>query len=167
LGAEYPYLSAIGALLYIANNARLDIVFVVNCLARHSATPTMRHWNNIKNNLRYLNSTIDLGLFFPRNQESDLIRYADTGYLSDPQNVRLQTGFVFLHGGTAISWKSAKQTLIATSTNHSEIITLSETSRECAWLHRVINHIETSCGICTLESPTIIYEDNATCVAQM
>jgi hypothetical protein len=74
---------------------------------------------------------------------------------------------VFLHGGIAISWKSAKQTLIATSINHSEIIALYEASRECAWLRRVINHIETSCGIGALESPTIIYEDNATCVSQM
>jgi hypothetical protein len=31
----------------------------------------------------------------------------------------------------------------------------------------VINHIETSCGIGVLESSTIIYEDNAACVAQM
>jgi hypothetical protein len=31
----------------------------------------------------------------------------------------------------------------------------------------VINHIETSCGIGALESPTIIYEDNAACIAQM
>jgi hypothetical protein len=31
----------------------------------------------------------------------------------------------------------------------------------------VINHIETSCGIGALESPTIIYEDNATYVTQM
>jgi hypothetical protein len=74
---------------------------------------------------------------------------------------------VFLYGGTAISWKSAKQTLIATSTNHSEIIALYEASRECGWLRRVINHIETSCGIGALESPTIIYEDNAACVAQI
>jgi hypothetical protein len=48
LGAEYPYLSAIGALMYLANNTRPDIAFVVNCLVRHSATPTMRHWNDIK-----------------------------------------------------------------------------------------------------------------------
>jgi hypothetical protein len=52
-------------------------------------------------------------------------------------------------------------------TNHLEIITLYVASRECAWLRRVINHIETSCGIGALESPTIIYEDNAACVAQM
>jgi hypothetical protein len=74
---------------------------------------------------------------------------------------------MFLHGGTIISWKSAKHTIIAASTNHSEIIALYEASRECAWLRRVINHIETSCGIGALESPTIIYEDNAVCVAQM
>jgi hypothetical protein len=59
LGAEYPYLSAIGALMYLANNTRHDISFVVNYLVRHSATPTMCHWNSIKNILRYLNGTID------------------------------------------------------------------------------------------------------------
>jgi hypothetical protein len=57
--------------------------------------------------------------------------------------------------------------LIAISTNHSEIITLYETSREYVWLRRVINHIEISCGIGALGSPTIIYEDNAVCVAHM
>ena len=31
----------------------------------------------------------------------------------------------------------------------------------------MINHIQTSCGIGSLESPTIIYEDNAACVTQM
>jgi hypothetical protein len=94
--------------MYLANNPRPDIAFTVNCLARHSATPTVCHWNSIKNILRYLNDTIDLGLFFQRNQESDLIGYADAFYLSDPQYDRLQTRFVFLHGGTAISWKSTK-----------------------------------------------------------
>jgi hypothetical protein len=65
--AEYPYLIIIGALIYLVNNTRPDIAFAVNCLARHSATPTMCQWNDIKNSLRYLNGTIDLGLFFRRN----------------------------------------------------------------------------------------------------
>jgi hypothetical protein len=43
LEAEYPYLSDIGAFMYLSNNTRPDIGFVVNCLARHSATPTTRH----------------------------------------------------------------------------------------------------------------------------
>jgi hypothetical protein len=34
-------------------------------------------------------------------------------------------------------------------------------------LRRVIDHIQTSCGMGALESPTIIYEDDAACVAQI
>jgi hypothetical protein len=74
---------------------------------------------------------------------------------------------MFLHGETTISWKSCKQTLIDTSTNHSGIIALYEAARECAWLRRVINHIQVSCGIERIGSPIIIYEDNAACIAQM
>jgi hypothetical protein len=77
--------------MYLANNTRPDIAFTINYLTRHSAAPTIRHWNNITIFLRYLNDTIDLGLFFRRNQESDLIEYADANYLSDPQNGRSQT----------------------------------------------------------------------------
>jgi hypothetical protein len=43
LEAEYPYLSVISALMYLANNIRPDIVFVVNCLTRNNATPTTHH----------------------------------------------------------------------------------------------------------------------------
>ena len=68
--------------------------------------------------------------------------------------------FVFLHGGTTTSWKSSKLTLVAISTNHSEIIILYEASHEIIWLHRMINHIQLSCGIGSILKPTIIYEDN-------
>jgi len=63
--------------------------------------------------------------------------------------------------------KSSKQTLTATSTNHSEIIALYEALRECVWLRRMINHIQQSCGIGSIESPTIIYEDNSAYVTQI
>jgi hypothetical protein len=49
LGQEYTYLSVIGKLMYLTNNTRPDIVFVINCLARHSAALTMCYWNGIKN----------------------------------------------------------------------------------------------------------------------
>ena len=93
--------------------------------------------------------------------------YVDAGYMSDPHNARSQTGFVFLCGGAAISWRSVKQTLVATSTNHSEIIALYEATRECVWLRRMIEYIQKSCGMNAIDTPTIIYEDNAACVAQM
>jgi hypothetical protein len=132
LGSKYPYLSAIGALMYLANNTRPDIAFVVNLLARYSVTPTMRPWNEVKHVLRYLQGTPDLGLFYLKNQNLSLIGYVDAGYLNDPHNGKSQTSFIFLHEWTTILWKSYKQTLIDTSTNHSEIIALYEVARECA-----------------------------------
>ena len=43
LGSEAPYLNAIGALIYLANNTRPDIAFSVNLLARYSIAPTKGH----------------------------------------------------------------------------------------------------------------------------
>jgi hypothetical protein len=50
--------------MYLANNTRPNIAFAVNCLVRHSVAPIMRHWDGIKNILRYLNDIIDLDFFF-------------------------------------------------------------------------------------------------------
>ena len=73
LGPEVPYLSAIGALMYLANCIRPDIAFAVNLLARYSAAPTIHHWNGVKDIFRYLQGTKDLGLFFRKNQDSTFI----------------------------------------------------------------------------------------------
>ncbi|GKA51599.1 secreted RxLR effector protein 161-like protein [Tanacetum coccineum] len=167
LGPEVSYLIAIGALMYLINYTRPDISFAVNLLARFSSSPTKRHWNGIKHIFRYLRGTTDLGLFYSNNSKQGLVGYADAGYLSDPHKARSQTGYVFLNGGTAISWRSQKQTLVATSSNHAEVIALHEASRECVWLRSMTQLIVTSCGLSIEKSPTIIHEDNAACVAQM
>jgi hypothetical protein len=153
--------------MYLANSMRLDIAFAVNLLERYSVEPTKRHWKGIKDVFCYRQESKDLGMFYRKNQDLNLVSYADAGYLSDPHSGKSQTRYVFLCGGTAISWKSSKQTLVSTSTNHSEIIALYEASRECARLQRMINHIQSSCGLNIEQTPTIIYEDNAACVAQV
>jgi hypothetical protein len=63
-GPEVPYLSVIGALMYLASNTRPDIIFSVNVLARYSSDPTRRYWNIIKHVLRYLCGTRDMRLFY-------------------------------------------------------------------------------------------------------
>ncbi|GJY84272.1 hypothetical protein Tco_0497648 [Tanacetum coccineum] len=93
LGPEVSYLSAIGALMFLAGHTRPDITFSLNLLARYSSCPTRRHW-----------------------------------YMSNPRNGRSQTGYVFTSGGTAISWRSVKQTIVATSSNHEKILAIHEAS---------------------------------------
>ncbi|RVW18477.1 Retrovirus-related Pol polyprotein from transposon TNT 1-94 [Vitis vinifera] len=73
LGPEVPYLSAIGALMYLANCTRPDIAFSVNLLARYSSAPTRRHWNGIKHILRYLRGTTDMVYFTQGNQSNNCL----------------------------------------------------------------------------------------------
>ena len=77
LGPEVPYLSAIGALMYLANCTRPDISFAVNLPERFSSSPTRRHWNEIKHVFRYLQGTIDLGLFYPKDSNGQIVGFAD------------------------------------------------------------------------------------------
>ena len=43
LGPEVPYLSVIGALMYLANFTHLEIAFSVNLFVRYNSSPTQRH----------------------------------------------------------------------------------------------------------------------------
>ncbi|KAM3000766.1 hypothetical protein FF2_037135 [Malus domestica] len=179
LEPEVPYLSTIGDLLYLAQCTRPDISFTVNLLARYNNAPTRRHWNGVKNIFRYLKGITDLGLFYtcespsvapsydPRI-DSCLIGYADAGYLSDSHRACSQTGYVFIVGDTAISWRSTKQMLVATLSNHVEIFALHEASRESFWLREVMKHIRSIIGLTSVvDLPTTIFEDNAACIEQL
>ncbi|KAL0285431.1 UNVERIFIED_CONTAM: Transposon Ty1-MR1 Gag-Pol polyprotein [Sesamum radiatum] len=161
---EVSYLSAIGALMYLANNTQPDITFLVILLARYSSTPTKRDWNSLKHILHYLHGTSDMGLNFERHKdakETNLVGYADVGYLFDPYKAISQFGYVLMYGGTAISWRSTKQTLVAISSNHAELIALYETGRECVWLRSLTHYVLESCGLESIEkSPTVMHRSN-------
>ena len=111
---------------------------------------------------------VDVGLFYPHGSKSQLVGYTDVGYLSDPHKRRSQTRYLFTYGGTAISWRSTKQTIAATSSNHAEILAIHEVSRECFWLRSLIQYILSSCGLIDHKiAPTVLFEDNTACIAQL
>ena len=75
---------------------------------------------------------------------------------------------MFICGGTAISWRSIKQSIVVTSSNHAETITIHEASRECVWLRSMIHCIQEKCGLKKdVKLRTIIFEDNVACIAQL
>ena len=88
------------------------------------------------------------------------------GYLSDPHKARSQTCYLFTCGGNVISCHFVKQTLVATYSNHAEIIAIYKASHECIWLRNLTQHICKNCGLTSnRDVPTILYEDNTTCIA--
>ena len=65
-----------------------------------------------------------MSLFYSNKSNFDLVDYADAEYLSNPHKLRSQTGYLFTCGGTAITWRSIKQTITTTSSNHAEILAI-------------------------------------------
>ena len=89
LSPKVPYLNAIGALMYLAQCTRPNIAFAVNLLAQFNFEPTRKHWNGIKHIFRYLQGTIDLGLFYSNETTSPgLVGYTDARYKSDSYKAR-------------------------------------------------------------------------------
>lgn len=166
-----PYKSVVGALIYIASNTRPDIAFAVSILARNCADPCQRHWGGVKRVLRYLRGTLDVGLYYKRvggvGGSGVITGYADAGYLSDPHKGRSQSGFVFIANGAAIFWRSSKQTLVATSSNHPELIALFEATKEAVWLRRVRSFINSKIARNSDAGLITIMEDNNAVISQV
>ena len=64
---------------------------------------------------------MDMGLFYSKNSKVESVGYAHAGYRFDPHKGISQIGYTFTYGETAISWRSTKQTLAATSSNHAKL----------------------------------------------
>ena len=161
------YLIVVGALLYLATFTRLDILFIVSVLARHSQKPTARHWVGIKYLFRYLRGTKDLGLLYSKQGKATFEGYVDTGYKSDPKSSKSQTGYIFLKAGASVSWKSVKQTIIATSTNHSELLAFHKATQELVSLRIMDRIISEQVGLELSDELIILHEDNSACVYQV
>ena len=70
------YLSAVGALMYLAMVTRLDIALATISVARHSHEPKMRHWTAVKRIMRYLAGTRSLCITYDRNARGGLEPHA-------------------------------------------------------------------------------------------
>jgi hypothetical protein len=64
--------------------------------------------------------------------------YCDANWISDADELYATSGYVFLLGGGAISWKSCKQTVITKSTVEAELIALDTAGSETEWLRDLL-----------------------------
>jgi hypothetical protein len=83
--------------------------------------------------MRYLKYTLNYGVHYTR-YPTVLKGYSDTNWISDTNDTKSTSGYVFTLGDAAVSWKSSKQTCIARSTMESEFITLDKTGEDAEWL---------------------------------
>ncbi|KAA0052115.1 Retrovirus-related Pol polyprotein from transposon TNT 1-94 [Cucumis melo var. makuwa] len=69
-------------------------------------------------------------LTYQRLEVVEIIGYSDSDYVGCQDTLRSTSGYIFKLAGGAVSWKSVKQTLMASSTMTIEFITCYEASND-------------------------------------
>ncbi|GJX81531.1 retrovirus-related pol polyprotein from transposon TNT 1-94, partial [Tanacetum coccineum] len=97
----------VGSLMYLTSS-RPDLVFVVCMCARYQAKPTKKHLEAIKRIFRYLKGTINMGLWYPKDNAMSLTAYADADHAGCQDSRRSTSGSAQFLGDRLVSWSSKK-----------------------------------------------------------
>ncbi|XP_047266247.1 secreted RxLR effector protein 161-like [Capsicum annuum] len=154
---DIPYASIAGSLMYAQIYTRPDISFAVGMLGRYQSNPRMDHWKAAKKVLRYLQGTKDHMLTYRRFDHLDVVGYSDSNYVGCVDTRKFTFGYLFLLAGGAISWKSAKQSVIAASTMEVEFVACFEATVQVNWLRNFISGLGL---VDNIARPLKIYCDN-------
>ena len=102
--------------MYAQVCTRLDISYAIGMLGRYQRNLGMEHQKDANKVMRYLKGTRDYKLTYRRSDPLDMVGYSDPDFASYLDSRKSTFGYVFLLAGKTISWRNAKQTLVATST---------------------------------------------------
>ncbi|GJX63530.1 retrovirus-related pol polyprotein from transposon TNT 1-94 [Tanacetum coccineum] len=106
----------------------------VGFIIRFQQNPGDLHYTAVKNIIKYLCNTKDMFFVYGGDikQELGVSCYTDAGYLTDVDDLKSQTRYVFILNRGVVDWKSTKQNIFATSSAEAEYIAASDTSKEAA-----------------------------------
>jgi hypothetical protein len=158
---KIPYASAIGSLMYAQVCTHPDIAYITGMLGRYLSNPGLEHWKAAKRVMRYLKRTKDYMLTYRRSDHLEIVGYTDSDFAGCKDSMKSTSGYIYLLSGGAVSWKSAKQSLIASSTMAAEFIACYEASNHGTWLRNFVTGLRVVDGI---ERPLKLFCDNKSAV---
>ena len=130
---QKQYRGMIGSLLYLTAS-RPDILFCVCLCARFQSNPKESHLTAVKRIFRYLIGTENIGLWYPKGQELNVVGYCDADFAGCRVERKSTSGSCIFLGGCLISWNSKKQNSIALSTAEAEYVASGTCIAQILWI---------------------------------
>lgn len=135
------YRQLVGALQYLTMT-RLDISYVVQHVFQFFGSTTDVHHEVMKRILRYLKSTLDIGLPIRRSTDSSfLVAYSDADWAGCPDTRRSTTGYCVFLGPNLISWSAKKQRTISHSSVKAEYHALPYACANTIWIQGLFHEV--------------------------
>jgi len=125
---------------------RPDIAFTVSMLSKFLSAPSSEHLAAATYTLRYLRNTSDLAIQYSTERQTQLptdrpIGFTDSDFAGDLDDRKSTSGYVFMLGNGAISWRAHKQPLVAFSTVEAEYIGASDAAKEAIWISSLFTRL--------------------------
>jgi hypothetical protein len=131
------FCSIIGSLLYITAS-RPDVMFSVCMCARFQASPREVHLKAAKRILKYLKHTPNIGLWYPKSAQFELIGYSDSDDAGCKVNRKSTFGCCQFFGRSFVSCSSKKQNSVALSTAEAEYISAGNCCAQLLWMKQTL-----------------------------
>jgi transposase InsO family protein len=136
------YRSIVGGLLYASTLTRPDIAYATNVVSRFMSEPGISHMKAAKRIVQYLATHKSLDLHYRRTSSTlEITAYSDADFAGDLSTRKSTSGFVIFINGQPVSWKSAKQTSVSTSTVEAEYIAAALAAKEALWIRNLVEEI--------------------------
>ena len=151
------YRGMIGSLLYLTAS-RPDLSFSVGVCARYQAKPKVSHLNAVKRIIKYVKGTENLGVYYSRNSNENLVGYCDADWAGCADDRKSTSGGCFFLGNNLISWLSKKQNSVSLSTAEAEYIAMGSCCSQLIWMKQMSADYGMHAG------PLLVYCDNKSAI---
>ncbi|CAI7862338.1 unnamed protein product, partial [Closterium sp. NIES-53] len=157
-----PYPELVGCLMYLMTCTGPDLGYPLSIRARYVAPWRHRpeHMAAAKRVLRYLCSTLGLGLVLGGQSPVVLSGHADVSWVDDLATQRSSQGYTFSLGSGSVSWRSTRSSSVLSSSCEAEIYAGAMAAQELRWLTYFLTDLGEP-----PHSPPILYVDNKAMLA--
>jgi len=154
---DVPYTSAVGSIMYAQVCTRPDLAYVTGVLGRYQKNPGLDHWKAVKKVLCYLQGTKNYMLTYGKSDNLVVVGYSNADFAGCVDDKKSTSGYIFTLAGGAISWKSSKQSVTASSTMQAEYVACFEATGQAVWLKNFIPGLRV---VDSISEPLLLYCDN-------
>ena len=100
-------------------------------------------------------------LTYRHNDNLEVIGYSDSDFAGCVDSRKSTSGYIFMFTGGVVSWRSANQTLIPTSTMEAEFVSCFEATSHGVWMKSFISGLRI---VDSISRPLRIFCDNSAAV---